>query len=120
MINRGRTFCVASNKKCIGWIHYNTIRVCPVIDFLQRSIVFLNDCSPNFDYLLKYINACTDTEHQRNHYPAARKSASPPETFTQQLNMPGTATILQGANWLRACRSSQYAHYWSRVIGCEL
>ena len=38
MINKGRTFCVASNKKCIWWNHYNNIRVCPVIDFLQRSI----------------------------------------------------------------------------------
>ena len=51
-LNKGRTFCVASNKKCIWWIHYNTIRVCPVIDFLQRSIVFMNVCLPNFDYLL--------------------------------------------------------------------
>ena len=52
------------------------------------------DCQ--FDYLLKYINACTDTGHQGNRYPAARNSASPPETFTLQLNTPGTVTILQG------------------------
>ena len=57
----------------------------------------MNVCSPNFDYLLKYRNACADTEHQGNRYPAARNSASPPETFTQQLNTPGTVTILQGA-----------------------
>ena len=42
------------------------------------------------------ISACTDTEHQGNRYPAARNSASPPETFPQQLNTPGTVTILQG------------------------
>ena len=42
------------------------------------------------------INACTDTEHQGNRCPAARNSASPPETFTQQLKTPGTVTILQG------------------------
>ena len=42
------------------------------------------------------ISVCADTEHQGNRYPAARNSASPPETFTQQLNMPGTVTILQG------------------------
>ena len=58
----------------------------------------MNVCSPNFDYLLKYINACTDTEHQGNRYHAARNSAAPPETFTQQLNTPGTVTILQGDN----------------------
>ena len=46
IINRGRTFCVASNKKCIWWIYYNNIHVCPVIDFLHRSIVFMNVCSP--------------------------------------------------------------------------
>ena len=34
-------------------------------------------------------------------YPAARNSASPPETFTQQLNTPGTITILQGV-WVSA------------------
>ena len=45
-----------------------------------------------------YISVCTDTEHQGNRYPAARNSASPPETFTQQLNTPGTITILQGVN----------------------
>ena len=42
------------------------------------------------------ISVCTNTEHQENRYPAARNSASPPETFTQQLNTPGTVTILQG------------------------
>ena len=42
------------------------------------------------------ISVCTDTEHQGNRYPTARNSASPPETFTQQLNTPGTVTILQG------------------------
>ena len=42
------------------------------------------------------ISVCTDTEHQGNRYPAARNSASPQETFTQQLNMPGTVKILQG------------------------
>ena len=42
------------------------------------------------------ISVCTNTEHQGNCYPAARNSASPPETFTQQLNRPGTITILQG------------------------
>ena len=42
------------------------------------------------------ISVCTNTEHQGNRYPAARNSASPPETFTQQLNTPGTVTILQG------------------------
>ena len=42
------------------------------------------------------IRVCTDTEHQGNRYPAARNSVSPPETFTQQLNTPGTVTILQG------------------------
>ena len=42
------------------------------------------------------ISVCTDTEHQGNLYPAARNSALPPETFTQQLNTPGTVTILQG------------------------
>ena len=42
------------------------------------------------------ISVCTDTEHQGNRYPAARNSASPPETFTQQPNTPGTVTILQG------------------------
>ena len=44
------------------------------------------------------ISVRTDREHQGNRYPAARNSASPPETFTQQLNTPGTVTILQGAN----------------------
>ena len=34
----------------------------------------------------------------RLRYPTARNSASPPETFTQQLNMPKTITILQGGN----------------------
>ena len=43
------------------------------------------------------IRVCTDTEHQGNRYPAARNSAPHPETFTQQLNTPGTVTILQGA-----------------------
>ena len=42
------------------------------------------------------ISVCTNTEHQGNRYPAARNSASPPETFMQQLNTPGTVTILQG------------------------
>ena len=42
------------------------------------------------------INVCTNTEHQGNRYLAARNSASPPETFTQQLNTPGTVTILYG------------------------
>ena len=42
------------------------------------------------------ISVHTETEHQGNRYPAARNSASPPETFTQQLNTPGTVTILQG------------------------
>ena len=42
------------------------------------------------------ISACTNTERQGNRYPAARNSASPPETFTQQLNTLGTVTILQG------------------------
>ena len=42
------------------------------------------------------IRVCTNAEHQGNRYPAARNSASPPETFTQQLNTPGTVTILQG------------------------
>ena len=60
------------------------------------------------------ISVCTDIEHQGNRYPAARNSASPPETFTQQLNTPGTVTILQGvrhclklavlmAVWLPGC-----------------
>ena len=56
----------------------------------------MNVCLSNFDYLLKYINVCTDTEHQGNRYPAAKNSASPPETYTQQLNTPGTVPILQG------------------------
>ena len=34
------------------------------------------------------MSVCTDTEHQGNRYPAARNSASPPETFTQQLQEP--------------------------------
>ena len=42
------------------------------------------------------ISVHTEAEHQGNRYPAARNSASPPETFTQQLNTPGTVTILQG------------------------
>ena len=87
---------MASNKKYIWWIHYNNIRVCHIIDFLQRSIVFMNVCSHNFDYL--NISVCTNTEHQGNRYPAAKNSASPPETFTQQLNTPGTVTILQGGH----------------------
>ena len=59
----------------------------------------MNVCSPNFDYMLKYISVCTDTEHQGNRYPAA--SASPPETLTQQLYTPGTVTILQGVDiWI--------------------
>ena len=45
------------------------------------------------------ISERTDTEHYGNRYPAARNSASPPETFTQQLNMPGTVTILRGEEW---------------------
>ena len=52
------------------------------------------------------ISVCTDTEHQGNRYPAARNSASPPETFTQQLNTPGTVTILQGALWRSNCHSA--------------
>ena len=47
------------------------------------------------------ISVCTNTEHQGNRYTAARNSASPPETFTQQLNTPGTVTILQGATDIR-------------------
>ena len=70
--------------------------MCPVIDFIQRSIVFINVCLPNFDYFSLNISVCTETEHQGNRYPAARNSASPPETFTQWLNTPGTVTILQG------------------------
>ena len=46
------------------------------------------------------ISVCTNTEHQENRYPAARNSASPTETFTQQLNTPGTVTILQGEYYL--------------------
>ena len=48
------------------------------------------------------ISVCPDTEHEGNRYPAARNSASPSETFTQQLNTPETVTILQGVNakWL--------------------
>ena len=42
------------------------------------------------------ISECTNTERQETRYPGARTSASPPETFTQQLNTPGTVTILQG------------------------
>ena len=41
------------------------------------------------------ISVCTNTEHQGNRYLAARNSASPPETFTQQLNTPGTVAILE-------------------------
>ena len=70
--------------------------MCPVIDFIQRSIVFINVCLPNFDYFSLNISVCTETEHQGNRYPAARNSASPPETFTHWLNTPGTVTILQG------------------------
>ena len=43
------------------------------------------------------ISVCTNTEYQGNRYLAARNSALPPETFTQQLNTPGTVMILQGA-----------------------
>ena len=42
------------------------------------------------------ISACAGTEHQGYRYSAARNSASPPETFTQQINAPGIVTILQG------------------------
>ena len=44
------------------------------------------------------ISVHTETEHQGNRYPAARNSASPSETLTQQLNTPGTVTILQGVS----------------------
>ena len=62
------------------------------------------------------ISLCTDTEHQGNRYPAARNSASPPETFTQQLNMPGTFTILQGDKGPVMCKAFP-CHY---VIKDEL
>ena len=52
------------------------------------------------------ISVCTNTEHQGNRYLAARNSASPPETFTQQLNTPGTVTILQGATLLCLARNA--------------
>ena len=58
------------------------------------------------------INVCTDTEHQGNRYPAARNSASPPETFTQQLNTPGTVTILQGDTAPIVEMDSGY--YWAK------
>ena len=52
------------------------------------------------------ISLCTDTEHQGNRYTTARNSASPPETFTQQLTMPGTVTILQGGKYASVNRVS--------------
>ena len=56
----------------------------------------MNDYSPNFDYLLwiyVYVLAPSIKETVTPH----RNSSSPPETFTQQINTPGTVTILQGA-----------------------
>ena len=56
------------------------------------------------------ISVRTDTEHQGNRYPAASNSALPPETFTQQLNTPGTVMILQGGNYYVLCLLG-YHHY---------
>ena len=106
MINRGRTFCVASNMKYIWWVHYNNMRVWSVIDFIQRSFCFHECLLTQFWLFALNISVCTNREHQGNRYLAARNSASPPETFTQQLNTPGTVTILQGATLLCLARNA--------------
>ena len=60
------------------------------------------------------ISVRTDREHQGNRYPAARNSASPPETFTQQLNTPGTVTILQGVDALSQTCVFRHQEWWCR------
>ena len=69
----GTNSCVASNNTCIWWSHHNTIPVCPIIDFLLKSIIFMNV----FGLFALNISVCADIEHQGYHYPAARNSASP-------------------------------------------
>ena len=66
-------------------------------NWFPTEVYCYHECLPNQFWLFALnISVCTDTEHQGNRYPAARNSASPPEAFTEQLNTPGTVTILQG------------------------
>ena len=56
--------------------------------WFPTKVYCFHECLLNQFWLFALnISVCTDTEHQGNRYP--------PETFTQQLNTPGTATILQ-------------------------
>ena len=67
-------------------------------NWFPTNVYCFHECLPTQFWLFALnVSVRTDTEHQGNHYPAARNSASPPETFTQQLNTPGIVTILQGA-----------------------
>ena len=65
------------------------------------------------------ISVCTDSEHQGNRYPTARNSASPPETFTQQLDTPGTVTILQGVNGCLGKLEQRYSKI-GRILTCKV
>ena len=63
-------------------------------NWFPTKVYCFHECLPNQVWLFALnISVWTDTEHQGNH-------ASPPETFTQQLNTPGTVTILQGVDAL--------------------
>ena len=63
------------------------------------------------------ISVHTEAKHRGNRYPAARNSASPPETFTQQLNTPGTVTILQGVYVGKQLRPWQLRSYKMADVG---
>ena len=66
-------------------------------NWFPTKVYCFHECLPTQFWLFALnISVRTDTEHQGNRYPAARNSASHPETFPQQLNTPGTVTILQG------------------------
>ena len=66
-------------------------------NWFPTKVYCFHECLPTQFWLFALnISVRTDTENQGNRYPAARNSASPPETFTQQFNTPGTVTILQG------------------------
>ena len=66
-------------------------------NWFSTKVYCFHECLLNkFSILPLNISVCTDTEHQRNRYPAARNNASPPETFTQQLNTAGSVANLLG------------------------
>ena len=103
--NRGRTFC--ERNVFGGSIITQYVYVLQLISYKTRLFSWMF-AYPILIICFKYKCMCWH-EHQVNRYPATRNSASPPETFTQQLNTPGTVTILQGGCNLitctRVCRS---------------